>query len=447
MALPLLDVMSKKWAGAQGADRDRSTASKKLPARLAYIYTPNGVNVYEWFPKDDGPNYTLSPTLQPLATLKNDFTLISGLYHPNALGTGHTAADTWLTAEKIFGHPGKDYQNSISADQVAAEYFGAQTRFASLELSIAGGTGKPGNSATLAFSPMGVALPAESNLRVAFERMFLETPGGQEEATRSYWRQRSLLDAVTEDAHSLKRKLGTGDRQKLEEYLTSVRETEIRVHRAEAWQKVPKPKVDGAEFQRSLSRDEISAYFRTTYDLMILAFQTDSTRVITYLSGSESTGLMIPEIGIHQLQHSLSHHHDDPKTKADLATVDRFLLDQLAYLLHKLKSTPEGESNLLDNSLVLFGSGMSNGNAHQMNNLPILLAGGSNLGVRHLGHLDLLKDAVSKTIKGEALMTFTEKINDQARMSNLLLTMLMAAGVPVKTFKDNNRVMRELLNV
>lgn len=434
MALPA-------WA----TDKESQTHKKSYPARLAYIYTPNGVNVFEWFPKDDGVDYTMPPSLQPLASLKKDFTLISGLYHPNALGTGHTAADTWLTAEKIFGHPGKDYMNSISADQIAAEYFGAQTRFSSLELSIAGGTGKPGNSATLAFSPMGVALPAESNLRVAFERMFMDAPGGQEEATRSFWKQHSVLDAVMEDAQSLHKKLGTNDRQKLDEYLNSVRETEVRVHRAEEWQKIPKPKVDGAEFQRSISREEISGYFHTTYDLMTLAFQTDSTRVITYLSGSESTGLMIPEIGIHQLQHSLSHHHNDPRTKADLAKVDLFLVEQFAYFLNKLKSTKEGESNLLDNSLVLYGSGMSNGNAHQMNNLPIILAGGAGLGIRHRGHLDLLKDAVGKTVKGEALMTFTEKINDQARMSNLLLTMLITAGVPVKTFKDNNRVMKELL--
>lgn len=442
MGLPLLDAMGLP---AQASDRDGPAGRQRHPARMAFIYTPNGVNVYEWFPKDDGPDYTLSPTLLPLKSLKRDFTVISGLYHPNALGTGHAAADTWLTAEKIFGHPGKDYQNSISADQIAAEQFGASTRFSSLELSIAGGTGKPGNSATLAFSPMGVALPAESNLRVAFERMFLDAPDGQAEAIRSFWKQKSVLDSVMDDAKNLHRKLGANDRQKLEEYLTAVRETEMRVHRAEEWQKIPKPKVDGAQFQKSISRDEISAYFRTTYDLMVLAFQNDSTRVITYLSGSESTGLMVPEIGIHQLQHSLSHHHEDPKAKADLARIDTFLLEQFAYFLNKLKAVKEGEGSLLDSTLVLYGSGMSNGNAHQMNNLPILLAGGAGLGIRHKGHLDLLKDAVAKTVKGEALMTFTEKINDQARMSNLLLTMLKAAGVPVKSFKDNNRLISELL--
>lgn len=434
LALPLLDVMATT-ARAVGATR---------PARLAFIYVPNGVNMKAWTPKGDGTDYELSPSLGPLAKLRSEVTVFTGLHHPNSFGAGHTVGDTWLTGAKLNGTPGRDYANSLSADQMAAEFFGAATRFPSLELSISGGTGKPGNLATLAISRAGTPLPAESSPRVAFDRLFGQSPNGAAAEHRRVRRHQSLLDAVGKDAKQLSTQLGSADRSKLDEYLASVRETEIRVKRAEEWLEVPKPKVDGAEFQKRIPADALKDYFRVIYDLMVLAFQTDSTRAITYQAGQETTGLTFAEIGVHQLQHSLSHHQNDPANLAALAKIDAFQVEQFAYFIEKLKSIPEGDGKLLDRTLVLYGSGMSNGNAHAVVNLPTLLAGGRGLEVKQGQHINFNKNASEKAIPGEAGQKHSEVVNPNARLSNLLLTMLHKAGVRADSFSDSVAEVAEL---
>ncbi len=237
-----------------------------------------------------------------------------------------------------------------------AEVTSQHTRFASLELSIASGTGQPNNSSTLAFSRDGVPLPAEDNPRTVFDRLFGEEPGGVAARRTSLHKRQSVLDAVLEDARSLRVALGTDDRTKLDEYLHSVRDVEQRTVRLDSWLDTPKPKVDGAPFQRNVTKDQAGDYYRTMYDLIVLALRTDMTRVVTYMSGSEGNGLAIPEIGITQSRHQLSHHGGDPEMLGRLSKSDAFIMQQFAYFLDKLAGIAEEEQTLLDRTMVLFGS-------------------------------------------------------------------------------------------
>jgi hypothetical protein len=221
MALPLLDVMAPRRLSA-------AAAAAAKPRRSVFVYVPNGVNGMTWQVKKSGRDYDLSPALQPLAKHRQDFTVFSGLHHPNGLGQAHVCADTWLTGAKIDAQGGRKYENSISVDQMMAEVVGQQTRFSSLELSISSGTGHPFGTSTLAFSRDGVPLPADDNPKVIFNRLFGEEVGGIGAQRARLTKRRSVLDAVLEDAKSLRLELGTEDRTKLDEYLHSVRDVEQR---------------------------------------------------------------------------------------------------------------------------------------------------------------------------------------------------------------------------
>ena len=305
MALPLLGAMVPLRVSAAAA-----TAAK--PRRSVFVYIPNGVNGMSWQVTKPGRGYELSPSLQPMEKLREDFTIFSGLHHPNGLGQAHVCADSWLTGAKIDAQSARQYHNTISCDQLMAEVTSQHTRFASLELSISSGTGQPNNSSTLAFSRDGVPLPAEDNPRVIFDRLFGEEPGGVAVQRTKLNKRHSVLDAVYDDAKSLRLALGSDDRTKLDEYLHSVRDVEQRTERLDAWLDVPKPKVDGAPFQRNVSKAQAGEYWRTMFDLIVLALRTDMTRVVTYMNGSEGNGLAIPEIGITQSRHQLSHHNGSP---------------------------------------------------------------------------------------------------------------------------------------
>jgi hypothetical protein len=444
LALPLLDVMRPLRLIAAAPEPER-------PRRSVFVYIPNGVNGLTWQLTEAGREYELSASLKPLEKHRDDFTVFSGLHHPNGLGQAHVCADTWLTGAKIDAQSARKYENTVSCDQLMAQVAGEITRFPSLELSIGAGTGRPLNSSTLAFSTDGVPLPAEDNPRQVFNRLFGETPGGATEQRRLLAQRQSVLDAVLDEARSLRQQLGNDDRTKLDEYLHSVRDVEQRTERLESWLNVPKPTVDkslAAPFQRDVTKANAGEYWRTMFDLIVLSLRTDMTRVVTYMNGSEGNGLAIPEIGITQARHSLSHHNGDPVVLERLAKSDRFIMQQFGYFLDQLRSIDEGGESLLDRTMILFGSGMSYGHSHSNSNLPILLAGGRGLGLRHGQHIDYNKPH----LKSDYSLTYDEwrelcgKPKDpKARLSNVLLTMLQKMDVKVEQFVDSLGPVSEVL--
>lgn len=416
IALPVLEAMLPPCISAQGPAPQGAQPAGSIP-RMVFCYVSNGVNEAEWTPKDTGPNWTMSPTLEVLKDHRADLTCMSGLWHPKSSG-GHDGADTWLTGADLFGSPGKDYQNTISVDQVAADVLGKHTRFPSLELSFDGGTGSPLHSHTLAYDHAGTPLPTESSPTRLFDRLFAPEGEAAREATlRRYAAQRSILDDILGEARSLNRALGKTDQRKLDEYLGSVRETEQRVQRLQQWIDVPKPEVarTGLNLNALPIGHDRSAWLDVMLDLCRLALRTDTTRIITFEWAREAGGY--GENG--ENHHEFSHHGGDPGMLAKVAEIDRFHLRKLNRFLGQLKSTDEAGKNFLDHTMVLYGSGMSNGKGggHSPENLPLLLAGGRKLGLKHGSHL-AFKD-------------------NGTPLSNVLLTMLQAAGVERNRFMDS----------
>ncbi|WP_425618280.1 DUF1552 domain-containing protein [Anatilimnocola sp. NA78] len=435
VALPLLNCMRPIFAAETPAAK---------PKRSVFIYIPNGVNVLTWQIKNAGKDYELSEPLQSLEKHRANITPISGLYHPNGLGQAHECGKIWLTAAKV-SQEGGAFRNSISADQLMAEVTAPQTRFGSLELSISRGP------TTLGWSRDGVPLPAEDNPKTVFNRLFGVEAGGVDVQRRRLNRRASVLDAVLDDAKTLKRNVGSEDRTKLDEYLTSVREVEVRTERLDAWLKVPKPKIEGpiaANLTRNVSKSEAGDYYRTMYDLITLALRTDMTRVVTYMSGSESNGLAIPEIGIPQTRHELSHHNGDPEQMARLSRSDAFIAQQFSYFLDSLQAIQDGEESLLDRTMVLFGSGMSYGHSHGNANLPTILAGGKSLGLKHGQHLDYNLPKIKQYDVANASGHYSichKPVEANARLTNLLLTMMNKMDVNVEQFADSLGPVSELI--
>ncbi len=443
MALPLLDCMTPLGARA-------STIAAEKPRRSVFVYIPNGVNGMTWQITKPGRGYELSPSLKPLEKYRDDFTVFSGLHHPNGLGQAHVCADTWLTGAKIDAQSARKYENTISVDQVMAEVTGQQTRFSSLELSISSGTGRPLNSSTLAFSRDGVPLPAEDNPRRVFDRLFGAEPGGIAAQRARLVKRRSVLDAVLDEATSLRATLGKDDRTKLDEYLHSVRDVEQRTERLDAWLNIPKPVVEkklAAPFQRDVSKQKAGEYWRTMFDIIVLALRTDMTRVVTYMNGSEGNGLAIPEIGITQSRHGLSHHNGNPLVLDRLAASDAFIMTQFAHFLESLSTIKDGEDSMLDRTMVLFGSGMSYGHSHSNSNLPILLAGGRGLGLRHGQHIDYNHpEGFNYKLDYDEWRSLCGKPHDpKARLSNVMLTMLQKMDVKTEKFVDSLGPVSEII--
>ena len=437
MALPLLDAMIPL----------RAADAVAKPRRSVFVYIPNGVNGMTWQVTKPGRGYEMSAALKPLEAHREEFTVFSGLHHPNGLGQAHVCADTWLTGARIDAQSARKYENTISVDQLMAEVTSQHTRFGSLELSISSGTGQPNNSSTLAFSRDGVPLPAEDNPRNVFDRLFGEEPGGIPAQRAGLNKRRSVLDAVLDEAKSLRLALGSEDGTKLDEYLHSVRDVEQRTERLDAWLDVPKPKVDAAPFHRNVTKQQAGEYYRTMYDLIVLALRTDMTRVVSYMSGSEGNGLAIPEIGITQSRHQLSHHNGDPEVLARLAKSDAFIMQQFAYFLDKLKAEMDGDTPLLDRTMVLFGSGMSYGHSHSNSNLPILLAGGRGLGLNHGQHIDYNQpQGGNYKLDYDEWRSLCGKPKDEkARLSNLMLTMMQKMEVNAEKFVDSLGPVSEVL--
>ena len=428
LALPLLDCMHPLRAA------ERASASR--PRRSIFIYLPNGVNTNDFEIAEAGPNYKLSRILSPLEKHRANITPISGLYHPNAFGIAHSATQTWLTAAKH----GPNDRNTISVDQLIATATGPKTRFPSFEIS---NQGQP-----MAVSADGISLPAEKNPAVVFQTMFAEPKGGIDQQRRRLQRKESLLDLVLDDAQTLARKLGNEDRGSLDQYLTSVREVEVRTKRAEAWLETPRPEVDPdieARLNREVQLEKLGEYLRTMYDIIVLAFQTDMTRVVTFNTGNEGTGPCVPEIGISRDRHSLSHHNGDQELLAQLTRSDEFNVRQFAYFLDRLAEVEDGDGSLMETTLSLYGSGLSYGNSHGTTSLPLVLAGGTELGLKHGAHVDFNQQTKDFKGYGNGIGVYHRPVNSQAHFSNLLLTVAQTMGVNVERFADSNSSVTDIL--
>jgi hypothetical protein len=427
MALPLLDSMAAPSFAA-----DRPAATK--PKRSVFLYIPNGVNTLTWQIEKAGADYEFTKPLKSLERHRADVTPISGLHHPMVLGKHHNCDKVWLTGANVPGDGGA-FRNTVSADQLMAEVQGASTRFASLELAIEGHS--------LAWSRDGIQIPAENNTRNIFNMLFGVEQESKSAISRRLTRRGSILDVVADDAKRVNNRLGSEDRTKLDEYLTAVRQVEVRTERAESWLNIPKPKIDPsdeAKLTRRLDMSKVRDYYRLFYDLMVLALRTDSTRVITCMICSESNGGAIPDIGISQTRHGLSHHNGDPEQLRRLTETDTFLIEQFSYFLDQLKAQQEDGRPLLDTTQVLWGSGMAYGHSHGNANLPTILAGGRGLGHKHGQHIDFNLPKIGQYNVADANAHYricSRPVDSDARLSNLLLTMLQRVDVETTQFQDS----------
>jgi hypothetical protein len=430
IALPLLDGMLQT-----GSVYAREPIEAKLPRRMCCIFFPFGVAMpkdddsdrkWGWFPQGEGRDYQLTEPLNPLATLKDQLTVFGGLSHPNGrrLG-GHDTGDTFLTGSDLAG---SQFTNTVSLDQYAAQFLGQQTRFSSLTLSSDGGVGEPTRSTTLSFSTDGRPVPALASPRQVFNRLF----GKEEGATALASRRRlehsaSILDLVLDHSRSLRANLGKRDQQKLDDYLASVRSVEKRVEQSQQWLDVPKPDVDPASIDLSADPKSPKEYLRAMYDLIFLAFQTNTTQLATYMLGQVAGATTIANafpasIGLPGNWHGLAHGAGKKGGREKLGRFDQFLSQQLGYFLKRLAETEEGDGTLLDQTLVLYGS--SNSRTHQNTNYPLLLAGGRRLGIKHGQYL---------------------RFGAETPLANLYVSMLDRLGVPVESFADSQGEMSEIL--
>lgn len=345
------------------------------PRRMVCICAPLGLHPDNFFPQETGKNYKLSPYLELLEDYRDDMTVISGLAH-SGMGSSfaHQASASFLTGVPGAGRPG--FRNAISLDQFAADHIGTQTRFPSLALS---GEGSGG----LSWTRTGALIPADNSPSKVFARLFLE---GRADEVQNQMRRlgdgRSILDDVSDQAHSLRSNLGSEDRDKLDEYLTSLRELEQRMVNDESWAKKPKPKVEVEPPKDIPNAADLIGRTRLLFDLTHLALQTDSTRLITIMLAGSSFAPPIP--GVTLGHHDLSHHGKDPSKLEQLKIVEVETMKTLRDLLAKLKQSKEGNSTLLDLTTVFLGSNLGDGSSHSTQNLPVLLAGG---GFQHGQHL------------------------------------------------------------
>ncbi len=432
LALPLLDCMRPP--------RGRPAQDERA-GRSVFVYVPNGVNTLDWQITTAGPDYGLSQSLRPLERHRADFTPFSGLHHPSGVGAAHACDRIWLTGARI-GQNG-EVASTVSADQLMAEVAGAHTRLPSLEITVTSGT--------LSWSRAGVALPAERKPSAIFDRLCGVDPGGAAAARRRLRRRASVLDVLLDDARGLRKQLGAEDQGKLDEYLEALREVELRTERADAWLDVPKPEVEPdvrARLARNVADADAGAYYRTLFDLILLTLRTDVTRVVTCMLGSESHALALQELGVQQTRHELSHHNGNPEVMQRLSLTDAFLTEQLARFLDGLRSCDEQGVTLLDRTMVLFGSGMAYGHSHGNANLPTLLAGGKALGLRHGRHVDYnlpVIGAYDLSDAGAYYRLCLQPADADARLANLLLTMLQRMGVEAETFADSVRPLSEVV--
>lgn len=366
LSLPFLDAMIPAFAQApKGGD---------VPRRFMALNASLGFHGPNFFPTGAGRDYVASPYMEVLKELRNEFTVFSGLSHSDQAGRdGHSSEWTWLTSAKRPGLGG--FKNTVSLDQMLARHIGLKTRHPYLVLVNAG--------TSLSWTDSGVEIPGESSPAKLFKQLFMEgTPAEMKEQVVGLQRGRSILDTVSGEAKKLQRDLGKRDQEKMDQYLTSVRDLEARLVQSEDWVRKPKPKVEVAVPTDITNRNDAIGRTRMMLDLVALTLQTDSTRTITYNMGGLGS---VPVIeGVQTAWHELSHHGKDPKKLEELKLVEAAEFGVLRDFMAKLKGIQEGGHSMLDTTSILFGSNLGNANSHDWHNLPVLLAGG---GFKHGQHL------------------------------------------------------------
>ena len=426
VALPLLDSMVPAL-----------TAAAKTPAkpvrRLGVVYHPNGVIYDKWLPKGEGAGFEFSPTLAGLEPFRDKLTVITGLYSDQAEAIGDGGGDhsrasgTYLTgvhvkkSDSVVG-------NGISMDQIAAKYLENETQLSSLQLAVDDnslvGSCDTGYScaysATLSWLTPTLPLMAENNPRVVFERLFGSSDSTDPRVRASRLvKDRSILDAVTERVKELQRRLGASDKTKVNDYLTSLRDVERRIQKAEEQSGKEVPDVE----RPAGVPDGFEPHVQLLYDLQLLAYQSDLTRVITFMYGREQTARPYPQVGVPEPHHQLTHHQGDPAKMAKCAIIQRYHIKLFAEYLEKLRSTPDGDGSLLDNVMILYGAGISNSDRHTHGPLPTLLLGGG-----------------AGTIKGGRHIVYPE----HTPLTNLQLTLLDKMGVPTEKLGDSTGEFKDL---
>jgi hypothetical protein len=448
VALPVLDAMTPAFASASGrsfgeAGSAFASASGRRfgeagpPLRLAFTYVPNGITMADWTPEGRGAGFEFTRILKPLEPFREDTLVLSGLAHQNgtALGDGpgdHArAAASYLTGVHPRKTAGADIQNGISVDQIAAQHLAGSSRFPSIELgcddSRTVGNCDSGYSCaytnSLAWRGPATPMPPETNPRLVFERLFgdLDPSVPPETRARRLLYRRSILDLVRERASALMGDLGPSDRRKLDEYLSSIREIEQRIEKAERDLTGITPGIDRPTGVPAQYAD----YVNLMFDLQIVAFQTDSTRVVTMMMGREGSLRTYPEIGVPDPHHPLTHHRGNPEWIEKVTKVNALHMELFAGFVKKLKATPDGDGTLLDHAIVVYGSGLSDGNRHTHDDLPVLIAGhGGDL--RMGRHVTYAKDTP---------------------MTNLYVTLLDRMGVHTESLGDSTGELEQLVDL
>ena len=427
IALPTLEAMIPARAQAAG--------KAEFPTRMAFIYIPNGVIQENWNVKGEGKDYQFSTILKPLAKHRDDLLVLSGLAHDKAKANGDGAGDharanaTFLTGCQARKTSGADIKLGVSVDQVAAQKMAGKTRLASLELSSDGarlsGRCDSGYSCAyqfnLAWKNGSTPMPPESNPKEVFDRLF--AGGSKKEVDENKQRResyrKSILDFALEDAKRLEKKLGYTDKRKLDEYLDSIRELEKRIE-ADAKSNIDLP--PGFTVPVGKPRD-FGAHVRMMGDMMALAFQTDSTRIISYLLAHDGDNRSYPHLGVRQGHHSISHHRNAQPSIWNLTKINRYHCSLFAHFLDRLKAIKEGDGTLLDHSMIVYGGAIGDGNRHTHHDLPVLLAGKANGDI--------------KTGRHVSCPTNTP-------MSNLFLNMLDIMGTPTNRLGDSTGRLKDL---
>jgi hypothetical protein len=403
---------------------------------MAFVYVPNGKNMPDWTPVATGRNYDMPLILEPLKAHRQDLVVITGLAHDKANPNGDGAGDharasaTFLTGCQARKTAGADIKVGVSVDQIAAAVVGDQTKLPSLEISCdrgpQAGSCDSGYSCAyqfnLSWKSENMPLNPEVDPRQIFERLFgnESVQESVESRTRRHLYQKSILDFVLADAQELKASLGSTDQRKLDEYLTAVREIEQRIERSERFNiQVPRGAMP-PEMEEGASYED---HIRLMYDMLVLAFQSDVTRISTFIMAHDGSNRPYPFIGVSDGHHDISHHRNDAEKKRLIAQINRFHTSQFAYFLSRLKAIPEGDGNLLDNCMIVYGCGISDGNAHSHHNLPVLVAGRGGGTITPGRHL---------------------RVADRTPMTNLYLSMLDRMGASADRIGDSTGKLEEI---
>ncbi len=413
LALPLLDGMVPAFAAI------RNTAAAPVK-RLGVVYVPNGMMMNHWTPRTEGKGFEFRTVMKPLEPFRRHVQVLSGMHGVDGEGPHARSSTRFLTGVGAKPDNGSDLSAGVSMDQLAGRVLGRETQLATLELALDGrdfaGSCDDGFSCaytnTIAWTNDTTPLPMENNPRVVFERLFGDS-GSTDPAIRKarLRKDASLLDSVTERAGALSRELGAGDRAKLGQYLEAVRDIERRIQMAEAQSGRELPVVD----QPAGIPGTFGEHAKLMFDLQALAYETDLTRVATFMMGREITGRTYAEIGVPDAHHPISHHQRDPAKLAKLTKINQYHVQLFSDFLARLAATPDGDGTLLDHSMIIYGAGMADSNAHASQNLPILLAGGgAGTGGRHV------------------------RYSADTPLANLHLSLLDKLGVPVESLGHAN---------